>query len=161
MVASLGALAIMATMASCGGDDDPASTWPSVDVVSAEGDTVSTDSWTGEPLVVNFWYSTCPPCAAELEHFAAIDDEFGDAVRFIGVNPLDTPERMVEFAGDRGVSYDLYQDPLAEMQTELGITTFPSTYFVSSDGEYTAVHGALDAEALRDDVEQLLGDDDA
>ena len=39
-------------------------------------------------MVVNLWYSTCPPCARELADFAAVEAEVGDDVRFVGVNPL-------------------------------------------------------------------------
>lgn len=156
VAASLVAVSIVLVTAACGGGDDTETTWPSVDLVSAEGDDVSTASWTGAPLVVNFWYSTCAPCARELADFAAVDAEFGDEVRFIGVNPLDSAERMAEFAAERGVAYELFQDPLAELQTVLEITTFPSTYFVSSSGEFTVAKGALDADGLRADVDRLL-----
>ena len=55
-------------------------------------------------MVVNLWYSTCPPCARELADFAAVDAEVGDDVRFVGVNPYDTATTMTRFAADRGVT---------------------------------------------------------
>lgn len=147
----------VAATAACGGDGNATeSSWPSVEVVSAAGDEVDTGSWTGEPMVVNFWYSTCAPCAKELQDFATVDAEFGGEVRFVGINPLDTPERMVGFADERGVAYELFQDPLAELQGELGITTFPATYFVSSSGEIIATTAALDADGLRARIDELL-----
>jgi thiol-disulfide isomerase/thioredoxin len=151
------AVAVVTVTAACGGSDDAGdSSWPSVEVVSATGDEVDTGSWTGEPMVVNFWYSTCAPCAEELQHFATVDDEVDGDVRFVGINPLDTPERMIEFADERGVAYELFQDPLAELQGELGITSFPATYFVSSSGEIVAVTAALDAAELRLEIDELL-----
>ena len=41
-------------------------------------------------MVVNLWQSTCPPCARELPAFAAVDDEYGDRVRFVGIDDLDS-----------------------------------------------------------------------
>ena len=58
-------------------------------------------------MVVNLWYSTCPPCARELTYFAAVEAELGDDVRFVGVNPLDDVDEMQQFAADRGVDYEL------------------------------------------------------
>ena len=46
---------------------------------------VSTELWLGEPLVINFWFSTCEPCRREFPVLVAADEQF-DQVRFIGVN---------------------------------------------------------------------------
>ncbi|MEJ7563171.1 MAG: TlpA disulfide reductase family protein [Ilumatobacteraceae bacterium] len=78
-----------------------------LDVAGAEVRLVSD----GRPMVVNLWYSTCPPCARELADFAVVHDELGDRVRFVGVNPVDAPDVMARFAGDRGVVYELLRDP--------------------------------------------------
>lgn len=151
----------VAALVGCGDGGDDDASWPSVEVVAAAGDAVDTASWVGQPLVVNFWYSTCAPCVQEMEDFAAVDAEVGDEVRFIGVNPLDSAERMLDFAGDRGVTYDLFQDPLAELQGELDITSFPATYFVSASGEIVDVTAALDADELRAEIDDLLATDGA
>ena len=65
-------------------------------------------------MVVNLWYSTCPPCARELADFAAVDAEVGDDVRFVGVNPYDTAPTMTRFAADRGV--DLRAAPRSRLR---------------------------------------------
>src|SRR4051812_29412664 len=45
---------------------------PSVDVEDNDGNVMSTSDLVGQPLVVNVWFSTCPPCKAELPVFAAV-----------------------------------------------------------------------------------------
>jgi len=109
----------------------------------------------GRPLVVNFWFSTCPPCAKELPDFAEVDREFGDEVRFVGVNTLDSVPVMERFAGERGVEYELYRDEFAELTNAIGATAFPVTIFVTSDGTIVDQTGALDAGELRAKVAQL------
>ena len=159
--AALVASIALAAVGCRSGDGDGTTAFPSVDLVDVSGDAVSTASWNGEPLVVNFWYSTCVPCTRELREFADVDAERGDEVRFIGVNPLDSPAAMVEFAAERGVEYDLFQDSLAELQTELEISAFPRTYFVTSDGAIHSSTGVLDADGLRTEIDALLAADQA
>jgi thiol-disulfide isomerase/thioredoxin len=39
---------------------------------SFEGKSVKLSSYAGKPVVVNFWADWCPPCVAELPHFAEV-----------------------------------------------------------------------------------------
>ena len=45
---------------------------PEVTLVDLDGDEISTAALTGQPMVINFWFSTCAPCAKELPDFAAV-----------------------------------------------------------------------------------------
>ena len=65
----------------------PTDRLPGVELLDADGEPCGCVP-DGRPMVVNLWYSTCPPCARELADFAAVDAEVGDEVRFVGVNPL-------------------------------------------------------------------------
>ncbi len=150
-------LAVIAIVRVVGGDSGDASdTLPSVELTAAEDTAISTDDLIGGPLVINFWYAACPPCANELKHFAAVHEDYGDEVRFVGVNAIDTVEEMTEFAGERGVTYELFQDRLAELQTEMRLTSFPTTLFVTSDGTIIERTGVLDESSLESEVLDLL-----
>ncbi|MEM9513211.1 MAG: TlpA disulfide reductase family protein [Actinomycetota bacterium] len=116
---------------------------------------IVTASLLGQPTVMNFWFSTCPPCAKELPDFAEVHSEVGDEVRFIGVNTIDSVETMERFAGERGVTYEQLRDPLAELTDAIGAVAFPITLFVTSDGTIIEQTGVLDADQLRDRVAEL------
>jgi thiol-disulfide isomerase/thioredoxin len=154
LVAVAAFVALVVFIVNSGGDS--ATSLPAVDLVDASGQVVSTESFRDEPTVINFWFSTCVPCARELVDFAEVHADRGDEVRFVGVNPLDTTERMLEFAGERGVTYDLYRDELAELQTELGLTSFPVTLFVDSRGEIVSQVGVIDAASLDAGIDELV-----
>ncbi|HYN34083.1 MAG TPA: TlpA disulfide reductase family protein [Ilumatobacteraceae bacterium] len=129
--------------------------FPDVTLTDADSNDVTTADLLGEPLVVNLWYSTCPPCAKELPAFAEVDAERDD-VRFVGVNTIDSVEVMERFAGERGVEYDLFRDDLAELADGVGAVAFPVTLFVMSDGTIVEQSGALDADELRAKIEKLM-----
>jgi len=132
--------------------------FPDVTLADATGNDVTTADLLGEPLVVNLWFTTCPPCAKELPAFAEVDAERDD-VRFIGVNTIDSVEAMERFAGERGVQYDLYRDEFAELADGVGAVAFPVTLFVTSDGTIVDQTGALDANELRTRIDQLMVDE--
>ena len=141
-----------------GNDDVQGDPFPDVALIDVDDTEVMTSEFLGEPLVVNLWYSTCPPCAKELPEFAEVDAET-DEVRFVGVNTLDSLEVMERFAGERGVEYDLFRDEFAELADAIGATAMPVTLFVTSDGTIVEQTGALDADELRTKVADLIAID--
>jgi peroxiredoxin len=129
--------------------------FPDVVLLDADDNEVTTADLLGGPLVVNLWFSTCPPCAKELPAFAEVDAERDD-VRFVGVNTIDSVETMQRFAGDRGVKYELLRDNFAELADGIGAVAFPVTLFVTSDGTIVQQSGALDADELRSNIDALM-----
>ena len=109
----------------------------------------------GRPMVINLWYSTCPPCARELADFAAAHEALGRDVRFVGVNPRDTPDTMARFAADRGVTYELLRDPGGRFGEELDVVAYPATLFVDVDGTILESTGVIDERGLRDRAAEL------
>ena len=107
---------------------------PGVDVLTTSGDTLSTASLVGAPMVLNVWFADCPPCRRELPAFAAAHTNYGDRVRFVGVNPRDDAARARSFAEERGVRYETYLDPDGQFLAAAGIATFPSTLLVNAAG---------------------------
>jgi len=68
------------------------------------GDTVSSSDFAGSVYVVNFWYSSCPPCRLEAPDLAQLSEEYTE-VPFLGVNVLDTAQTSLTFAEEFGVPY--------------------------------------------------------
>ena len=129
--------------------------FPDVVLIDRDDNEVPSSALVGEPLVVNLWFSSCPPCAQELPEFAEVDAE-NDDVRFVGVNTIDSVEVMERFAGERGVTYDQFSDEFAEFTDAVGAVAFPLTLFVTSDGTIVDQTGVLDADGLRERIANLL-----
>jgi thiol-disulfide isomerase/thioredoxin len=70
------------------------------------GDTVTSDDYTGQVLVVNFWYASCPPCRAEAADLQALNSQYaGQGVSFLGVNVRDEPDTAIAFSRTFGITY--------------------------------------------------------
>lgn len=129
--------------------------FPEVEVETVDGERIRLEP-DGRPMVVNLWHRLCGPCARELQAFAEVDAEYDGAVRFVGVNPLDTTAQMVEFASTRGVEYELYRDVGYELQDATRLVYFPMTLFVSADGTIVTQRGEVSETELREQVEALV-----
>lgn len=130
---------------------------PDVVISDLDGEPVALRSLAGRPLVINYWFSTCPPCMLEMPALAEVAAEYSDRVRFVGINPQDTAERARSFAADRGVTYEQFLDHTGRSVDGLELTGFPSTVLVTADGRIALVQrAALTAPVLRDLIEQHL-----
>lgn len=130
---------------------------PEVSLGDVSGGTVALSDLLGTPLVVNFWYSTCPPCRRELPAFAQVEAALGDEVRFVGVNPVDAPAAAERFARSHGMTYANLLDPDGEMLSAIGITVFPTTLLVRADGTIAWQHaGAMTADQLLAAIDENL-----
>ena len=136
----------------------PTDELPDVELVTADGSAVRLLPGSDDrPMVVNLWYSTCPPCARELADFADVESELGDRVRFVGVNPYDTPAAMERFAADRGVRFELLRDPEFAFADELRIVAYPVTLFVDAAGRILERTGPIDDGELREEIAEQFG----
>ena len=89
----------------------------------------------GRPLVINFWFSTCEPCRHEMPVLQNAHLEWGDRVEFIGVNPQDNPADAEKFAAKYGIDYPLLLDRDGALVGKVGVSTFPTTLFVDTNGQ--------------------------
>ncbi len=131
---------------------------PTVDLFSANGDTVSTADLYIKPVVVNFWFSTCEPCRREMPVLQEAHKEWEGKVDFIGVNPQDNPEAAEKFAAKYGVNYQLLLDRNGVLVSEIGVSTFPTTLFVNTAGNVVLQYaGELTAEEIRTGISKAFG----
>lgn len=129
---------------------------PDSTVQDLRGDDVDIASLVGQPMVINIWGSTCPPCKKELPDFAAAHLQYQDSVRFVGISYLPASDREENFARDRGVQYELLYDGSGEFINDMGVAAFPVTLFVDANGRIVRQTGQLDEAQLIDFIEDDL-----
>ena len=76
------------------------------DGVTETDESVSSDDYRGNVLVVNFWYAACGPCIVEAPLLEEVWQRYQDqGVEFLGVNIYDQPATALSFARDNNVTY--------------------------------------------------------
>lgn len=110
------------------------------------------------PMVINFWYTTCPPCRREMPALGDAARTWAGRVDFVGINPLDPRDTAVAFMRQAGADFDGFLDPDGDLMSALGVTTMPLTLFVAADGEILDVHaGEITAEIIDATIRDLFG----
>ncbi len=90
----------------------------------------------GKTVVVNFWWSGCPPCVQEapiLERQWRVWQ--GHGVVFLGIDEIDGPNAATarRFLSQYGVTYPNGWDP-GDVDIQYGTTGQPETYIVAPNG---------------------------
>lgn len=139
-------------------DDRTGEQLPAVEVVAPGNTTLDVrDLLDGRPMIVNVWFSNCQPCKREMPALQAAHVGHGAYIRFVGVNPQDSEARMISFAEDLGVDYDLVRDPNGSFVTATGVATYPATFAVAADGRIVAqIAGELSDNEIARLVDALL-----
>ena len=130
---------------------------PDVLLASLDGEAIPMRSLIGTPLVVNFWYTTCPPCGRELPVLAAAAAKYAGRVSFVGIDPRDDASAVTAFVAPRGVAYRQLLDRTDASTDALGLAGFPTTMLVGADGTIRAViRHAVTADELDSRIRKTL-----
>lgn len=125
-----------------------------VDLEDQDGNLVSTSTFVGEPLIVNFWFTTCEPCRREFPVLVAADARHPD-LRFIGVNLVDTSETALAFAAAYGTRFELFFDRDGRLTSAMGVATAPVTLLVDAGG---VVRRQLTGEVTAESLERAIAE---
>lgn len=115
----------------------------------------------GKPVVVNFWFPSCPPCRAELPDLQQAFEKYGgQGVAFVGVQQLglDSAVAGKQFWSDLGVTFPAFPDVGSKAQVAYEVLSYPTTIFI--DSQHNIVRkwtGLIDHENLEKNIEALLG----
>ena len=128
---------------------------PDFEVVLFSGEPFRLSEMKGRPVVLNFWFPSCPPCRAEMPDLEKASQKYGDdGVVFIGIQllGLDTEEDGKEFIKDIRITYPMAVDRDNTLIVDYGVTGFPATYFIDKEGNiarrWTGLIGLEDLETI-------------
>lgn len=107
-------------------------------------------------LVLNFWFTTCGPCAAEFPFLQKAYDAYKDSVALVAVNPYetDTLDKIQAFVKDNKLAFPVAQADTA-WASALNITAYPTTIIIDRYGFIAFAHtGTVTEEGV---FEKLMG----
>jgi thiol-disulfide isomerase/thioredoxin len=128
-----------------------AETLPDFTLANVAGEPQSIHTFTGKPLLINFWATWCGPCLREIPMLKAMQTARAD-IGIVGI-AVDRREAVQEFAGKEAFNYPILvgQSEAWEAAAALGVDVYalPFTVFAAADGALLGVHtGELRAEHL-------------
>ena len=115
----------------------------------------------GQPVVVNFWFPSCPPCRAEMPDLQEAYTEFKDqGVQFVGIQQtsVDSVADAVAFLEEVGVEYPNIADEKFAIQKEYKVLAYPTTVFLDRNHDIVKKwSGIISKKDLREQIENIVG----
>lgn len=115
---------------------------PNFTLQMPDGRKASLSDYRGKPVLLNFWYGTCPGCLTEvpdLQSYYASQQQAGKDFVTLGVNILDSASDTRSFVQQHHMSYPVLLDQNQQVMTLYHINATPTSYFIDRQGTIRAV----------------------
>jgi peroxiredoxin len=132
---------------------------PNFTLTAPDGKKVSLNTYRGKPVMLNFWYASCPGCLAEIpgmQRFYASQHTAGRDFAILGVNSVDDVPTARQFIQQHGLTYQIVMDSDQSVAGLYHVTATPTSYFIDRQGIIRSmVVGPVDDTTLQQDVTQI------
>lgn len=110
---------------------------PAYTATTLQGEPVSLEAMTGQPVLLNLWATWCHPCREEMPDLQRLHQTYGPrGLRVIGVS-IDAPGAAGDipaFLREFGVGYPIWLDPDDRASSLFGVPGIPATFLIGADG---------------------------
>lgn len=121
----------------------------------------------GKVTVINYWYTTCGPCVAELPSFNRVKEDYGDSIVMVAVHAwgMESNRRIQEFIDAANNDKESWSDysvmfalDTAQSYAALGGNgSYPMTVILNAEGKITHIEQITLTEALlRNKINEAL-----
>lgn len=107
---------------------------PDFTLTTLADETITLSELRGKRVVLNFWATWCPPCRAELPHFQAAHEAYGDEVVILAVDEREDLQQVAAFAKQLGLTFTIPLDTDGRIGVVYRVRAYPTTYFVDAEG---------------------------
>jgi thiol-disulfide isomerase/thioredoxin len=112
---------------------------PEFTIAMLDGQQVDKDSLAGRIAVIDFWFTTCPPCRVSLPNLEQVYQKYkdNDLVRFVAVSVDESEvkdEALQSMFGELKVNVPIARDPVGKLAQAMGVSAFPTLIVLGADG---------------------------
>jgi thiol-disulfide isomerase/thioredoxin len=98
------------------------------------GETVQLSQFRGQPVVINFWGTWCPPCRNEMPLLQSAYESYAPELVILAVNVNDSVGAVERFVDEMGLTFPILMDEKDSVRMQFQVRGYPTTYFVDGDG---------------------------
>ena len=122
---------------------------PTFSLGALDGRRISLEQYRGRPLILNFWWSGCPPCQRELPLLQRYADAH-PGVSLLLVDPVDGVDPARSFVASLHLRATVLLDPGGRVAAGYHVAGYPSTFFVGADGGIVSAYPGELSQAILD-----------
>jgi len=119
-----------------------------------QGIEVRLSDYQGQPVLINFWATWCPPCREEMPLFSEFylaNQDSGFVILAVDVG--EEWDLVADFAYEQNLPFPVLLDPDQQIADALRINAYPTSVLVGRDGKIKSVHvGMYTEKQLERDV---------
>lgn len=132
---------------------------PNFTLTTLDGKQVSLSDYRGTPVMLNFWYTTCPGCLEEIpgmQKFYASQRAAGKDLVILGINSVDDAQTARQFVQQEDMTYSVVLDNQQQVAMLYNLTATPTSYFIDRQGIIRSVYvGPLSVATLQQRVAEI------
>ena len=132
---------------------------PDFKLTSIKGSKIDHQSLKGKVSIINFWFTSCTPCIAEIPGFNAIVERFGtDQINYIAIG-RDEPGEIKEFLKDHPWKFEQVANGNETIKKDFQIQWgYPTTFVVDKNAKIVLAFsgGKTDSTAAQEIQNKLI-----
>ena len=131
---------------------------PNFETTLLDGTPVSLEDFRGQTVLLNFWYTACPPCEIEMPEIQEAYETYADqGFVVLAINREELPENITPFANDLNLTFPILLDVEGDIQAQYDIRGYPTTFVIDRDGIIRQWNpGFLTATQIQEFIEDSL-----
>jgi thiol-disulfide isomerase/thioredoxin len=132
---------------------------PALTMTDLDGHALSSMSWRGKVVIVNFWATWCPPCRAEIPDLIALQNKYRDRLQIIGISEDDdSPDTVRKFVAQYKMNYPVVMTTPELRKVFTGVNALPTSFIVDREARVVQRHiGMLVAQTTEAETRSLAG----
>lgn len=95
----------------------------------------------GKPTIINFWFTACKPCIAELPYLQKLKNTFGDKLNYLAIT-FDDRSKVNSFLKNYDFDFLHITNSLEQIE-DLKISGYPMTFILDKKGKIFNIYGGL------------------
>lgn len=110
---------------------------PDFTLTTIDGKEFSLSSFRGQPVMLNFWATWCPPCQMEMPDIQKFFSRKGQEIKVLAVNLTvseKTPGQVRDFLNARGFTFPVMLDSKGDVSQQYLVRSIPTTFFIDQKG---------------------------
>lgn len=123
-----------------------------------DGRPVSSASWRGQVVLVNFWATWCLPCRREIPALVGLQERYRGRIVVVGVVDDNASDQSVrQFASTLRINYPVIRASMELNRRFPSVEALPTTVLVDPRGQVTVAYaGELQMAELERDILRLM-----